>query len=153
MTDDSPNNRRSLRVGPLFSEGYAPRLKHAQHDLVEGTMAGEQLSEQNRNGHEWSEPNGRRLVAAGESVLQHHCIRCSREFLIFEASGSQFAVYPSAVSFYQLNDEVTQRWLTERCPGVHLTRNDDDLKQCVAEWPVSESSVLLNGRCRKGSPS
>jgi len=96
------------------------------------------LSREGWNRHEWRERNGRRLrVASGASVLQRHCIRCSREFLIFESSGDRLAVYPSIVSFHQLADDVTARWLKEHCPGKLLPRDEEDRKRRIAEVPVS----------------
>src|SRR5262249_7963954 len=90
------------------------------------------------NGHQWVEPNGRPLnVARGESAIQYHCVRCAREFLSMQSAVDWLAVFASAVSFYRLRDEVTKRWLAERCPGKRLALDDEDRKQRVSEITLS----------------
>lgn len=89
--------------------------------------------------HKWRTATGRRLkIASGDSVLQRHCTNCAREFVIFESSRTPYAIYPSAVSFYRLADDVTEHWLKEPCPGKHLPRDDDDRQRRVAELVVSD---------------
>jgi hypothetical protein len=43
---------------------------------------------------------------------------------------SRHAVYASVLCFYRLDDEVTQRWLSEPCPGKRLASDDEDRKIC-----------------------
>lgn len=91
------------------------------------------------NTHKWRTAAGRRLrIASGDSVLQRHCTCCAREFVVFESSQTRYAVYPSAVSFYRLADDVTELWLKEPCPGKHLPSDDVDRQRRVAELVVSD---------------
>jgi hypothetical protein len=50
----------------------------------------------------------------------------------------RLAVYASTVSFYQLTDDVTDRWLTQLCPGERLALDDEDRKSCIREIPISK---------------
>ena len=68
-------------------------------------------------------------IESGEDVVEHHCCRCGRAIVTVLSSGRRHAVYASALCFYRLNDEVTQRWLTEPCPGKHLPGDDADRKR------------------------
>jgi hypothetical protein len=73
-------------------------------------------------------------------VLQRHCVKCGRDFLIDQRSDSTHAVFVSAVSFYMLDDRVTAKWVEEFCPGQHLASDDEDRKRSVAELFVSDKS-------------
>ena len=53
------------------------------------------------------------------------------------SSNSSYAVFVSAISFDQLSDQVTQRWLSEPCPGRHLSRDDEDRNKIIAALRVS----------------
>jgi hypothetical protein len=53
-------------------------------------------------------------------------VRCGRDIVTVLSSGSRHAVHVSMFCFYPLDDEVTERWLTEPCPGKRLPRDDDD---------------------------
>jgi hypothetical protein len=89
------------------------------------------------NGHQWHETNPRRLrVGAGTPVLHRHRVRCGRDFLTDLTSRRSRAVYVSAISFYQLDETVTERWLKEVCPGTHLLSDEADRKKKVAEFLV-----------------
>src|SRR5690349_10294231 len=101
-------------------------------------MVNQERSNAGWDTHDWRTRAGRRLkIASGDFVLQRHCVRCAREFVIFESSRTRCAVYPSAVSFYRLADDVTEHWLNEPCPGKHLQGDDDDRKRRVTELVVS----------------
>jgi hypothetical protein len=85
-------------------------------------------------GHKWPDANSRRLqVGAGTPVLHQQCVQCGRDFLIDETSHRARAVSISAVSFHQLDDSVTDRWLTQSCPGTHLVGDEEDRKRKIAE--------------------
>jgi hypothetical protein len=92
------------------------------------------------NGHTWHEPNPRQLrLSTGASVLQRHCTDCGRDFLIDVDSGTTYAVFASAISFYKLDDEVTERWVREACLGTRLPGDREDRKRKTAEIFVYES--------------
>src|SRR5579862_3078870 len=72
--------------------------------------------------HERREPHFK--IESGEAVIQNHCGRCGRDIVTVLSSGARHAVYASAFCFYRLAREVTQRWLTEPCPGERLPTDD-----------------------------
>ena len=101
--------------------------------------------------HEWL-GNPRRLATeSDDTVLHHHCVRCGRDFLTHTSSNSTHAVFVSAVSFDQLSDEVTKRWLSELCPGRHSAFDAEDHNRIVATLLVSPhgSSGLAAERERR----
>jgi hypothetical protein len=94
-------------------------------------------------GHEWLESDPRRLqISPGLSVLHRHCARCGRDLLEDLTSRNRYAVIASAVSFYRLADEVTERWLREPCPGRYLSTDREDRTKKVAELFVCEDPRL-----------
>jgi hypothetical protein len=74
--------------------------------------------------HERREPYFK--IESGESVIQNHCGRCGRDIVTVLSSGARHAAYASAFCFYRLAREVTQRWLTEPCPGERLPTDNED---------------------------
>jgi hypothetical protein len=111
----------------------------------------DKLSAAGWHGHEWVEPKARLVrVATGCSVVQRHCARCHRDF-IFTPSSERNAVFVSAVSFFLLDQEVTNRWVNLPCPGRRLLSDDDDRKRRIAELVVSytsETVMALENRYR-----
>jgi hypothetical protein len=87
--------------------------------------------------HQWlcSKPRELRLES-GKSILQRRCARCCRDFVIDGSSGARHAVFVSIISFYQLPEEVTQRWLGEPCPGQPLPSDEDDRKKLGVELRI-----------------
>jgi hypothetical protein len=135
--------------GPLFSEGYAPQPEPQGRETI--TMD-ESLSAAGWHGHEWAEPKARLVrVATGYSVVQRHCTQCHRDFIV-TPSGERKGVFVSIVSFFLLDDEVTDRWVNLTCPGRRPPSDDDDRKRRVAELMVSyisESAMTLQPRHRR----
>jgi hypothetical protein len=75
-------------------------------------------------------------------VRHQHCVQCGRDFLVVLTSHRSRAVSISAVSFHQLNDAVTERWLRESCSGTHLPGDEEERKSKIAELLVfDEPSV------------
>lgn len=73
------------------------------------------------NSHSWASTEGRRIeIEPGKPVLQHHCSRCSRDFVEDPASGEWYAVCVSVFNFRKLPDPITKQWLCELCPGTPL---------------------------------
>lgn len=77
--------------------------------------------------HERREPHFK--IESGESVIQNHCGRCGRDIVTVLSSDARHAVYASAFCFYRLSREVTQRWLTEPCPGERLPTDNEDRRR------------------------
>jgi hypothetical protein len=94
------------------------------------------------NTHQWLSNPRRLAIEPGRVVLQHHCVRCGRDFVMDPSSNSSHAVFVSAISFDQLSDEVTKRWLKEPCPGTRLPPDDVDRTNIVAVFRVSYSADL-----------
>jgi hypothetical protein len=102
-----------------------------------------EVSDAGWNGHQWRETNPRQLrVGAGTLVLHQHCVQCGRDFLIDLTSHRSRAVSISAVSFHQLDDAVTERWMREACPGTHPPSDDEDRKKKIAEFLVSDDPLV-----------
>jgi hypothetical protein len=94
------------------------------------------------NTHQWLSNPRRLTIKPCNPVLQHHCVRCGRDFVTDPSSNSSYAVFVSVISFDQLSDEVTKRWLSEPCPGRHLSPDDDDRTKIVAAFRVTDSTDL-----------
>ena len=70
------------------------------------------------NSHQWTTAQGRRIeLNPGKPIIQHHCARCHRDFIEDPATGGRYAVYVSVFSIRKLQEQVSQRWLGEFCPG------------------------------------
>ena len=67
--------------------------------------------------HNWLNPDGRRLDINGQLKRGYFCRSCKRRFVELVASGERFAAYASAFDFERLAQGVTERWLSEPCPG------------------------------------
>lgn len=96
-----------------------------------------------QNTHLWLAKPRPIAIESGETVIQHHCARCGRDFVTDPSSDSQIAVFVSAISFHRLRDEVTKRWLTEDCPRARLSSDDEDRKRRIAELKVVNDEGLL----------
>ncbi len=71
------------------------------------------------NSHQWSSAKGRRIdIEPGKPVIQHHCLRCRRDFVEDQLSGERYAVYVSVFSLRRIPGSITQQWLSELCPGA-----------------------------------
>jgi hypothetical protein len=103
--------------------------------------------------HQWHERREPHLkIETGDAVVQHHCDRCGRDIVTVLSSGARHAVYASVFSFYRLDDELTQRWLSEPCPGERLARDDKVRKKFDREvrrdGPGTENRL---GACPRNS--
>jgi hypothetical protein len=87
----------------------------------------------NSGDHQWHERREPHLkIDSGDAVLHHHCGRCGRDIVTVLSSGTRHAAYVSMLRFYRLDDEVTRRWLSERCPGARLATDDEDRKMLAS---------------------
>ena len=96
------------------------------------------------NGHTWNESNPRQLrLGTGAPIFHRHCADCGRDFLTDVNSGMSYAVFVSAISFYQLDDEVTERWIRETCVGSRRPADVDDRKRKTVEIFVYENEPIF----------
>ena len=96
-----------------------------------------------QNTHLWLAKPRPVVIESGQTVIQHHCARCGRDFVTNPSSDSRIAVFVSAISFHRLSDEATQRWLTEDCPKARLSSDDEDRRRRIAELKVVNDEGLL----------
>ena len=76
------------------------------------------------NTHDWI---GRRLkLAPGEPLIQMGCRECGREFVDECATGERYAVHVSIFKLHRLSNDVTFRWLSEKCPAERPMTDDAD---------------------------
>jgi hypothetical protein len=102
--------------------------------------------------HQWLQPKARQLqIESGESLYQRRCVRCGRDFITLSATGICYAASLSAVSFFRLADEVTQRWLAEDCPGKRLPSDDVDRGKWVDELRVKSGTAQNAAQGRRPS--
>jgi hypothetical protein len=73
--------------------------------------------------HDWRE---RRLELEGKPLLHYQCSRCRRDFVEDLSTNERYAVYVSIFQFVRLPNEVSGRWLTDRCPTSTLETDDND---------------------------
>jgi hypothetical protein len=78
------------------------------------------------NSHVWS--NRLMDLMPGVPIVQHSCTICGRNFVNEELTGRRYAVHVGIVVLDRLSDEVTKRWLAERCPRARRESDYDDLK-------------------------
>jgi hypothetical protein len=76
------------------------------------------------NSHNWSDGKGRKVeIEPGQTLIQHHCSRCRRDFVEDLPSGERYAVYVSVFNFRRLPELITKRWIGELCPGAPLPQD------------------------------
>lgn len=63
------------------------------------------------------------LVPGAPLILQV-CRECGRAFVDECSTGERYAVHVSIFKFHRLSDEVTARWLSEKCPDEHLAADE-----------------------------
>ena len=95
---------------------------------------GVKVKDETWNTHQWLAKPRRLAVEPSNTVVQHHCVRCGRGLRHGSILKQQLCC---AISFDQLSDQVTQRWLSEPCPGRHLSRDDEDRNKIIAALRVS----------------
>jgi hypothetical protein len=90
--------------------------------------------------HDWinSDPEG----LPDQRIVYSLCGACGRGFFDEFPSGERYAVHDSVFRFHRLSDQVTSRWLSERCPGKHLIADEADRRTRVFDG----SSLRLSTR-------
>src|SRR5262249_57986949 len=69
--------------------------------------------------HLWSE---QQVSIGGRTFFHRQCQICRRGFARSLDNGEWDSVHVGFLSFNFLDDEITQRWVTENCPGGPLLR-------------------------------
>jgi hypothetical protein len=64
----------------------------------------------------------------GKSIYYHRCIRCGREFGTGLNGGGWLAIHVGVLGIDLLADHVSDRWLTEKCPGQPLWDQDAEAR-------------------------
>jgi hypothetical protein len=115
-------------------------------------ILGVKVKDETWNTHQWLANPRHLAIKPSNTVLQHHCVRCGRDFVTDPSSNITLAVFVSAISFDQLSDEVTERWLTEPCPDKRLSLDDEDRNKIVAALRVSDTpTAAVGSRLSKGT--
>jgi hypothetical protein len=93
-----------------------------------------------RNTHYWI---SRRLeVVPGQPVVHQVRRDCGRGFIEESSTGELFAAHASVFLLHRLSDEVTSRWLSEKCPGKPLQQDNADRQTRFVLGSINPHSVL-----------
>src|ERR1700682_724211 len=103
------------------------------------------VKEETWNTYQWLANPRHLAIKRSNTVLKQHCVRCGRDFVTDPSSNITHAVFVSAISVDQLSDEVTERWLSESCPGRRLSPDDEDRNKIIAALPVSDAPTAQAG--------
>jgi hypothetical protein len=72
--------------------------------------------------HSWLR---RQVQIDGRTFIHRRCLVCRRDFARPSDEGGWRAVHVGVLSFDFLDDEITQRWVSEICPGRPLPGEQD----------------------------
>ena len=84
-------------------------------------------------------------LVSGERLVHKVCRDCSRGFIEDCSTGEIFAAHASVFVFHRLSDGVTSRWLSEKCPGELLKKDDADRDTRFVRDLFTDHSTLLSG--------
>jgi hypothetical protein len=88
-----------------------------------------QLSAEPSPSHIWLLADGRKLeFEPGKPLVHRLCTTCQRNFVYDVAAKEWYAAYPRMFDFDRL-DAVSQRWLSEACPGRYLPSDEEARKR------------------------
>jgi hypothetical protein len=88
--------------------------------------------------HQWLDRRPRHFeLESGQSIFESRCTRCGRDFAVEISSGARYGIRASVFSFHRLHDEVTERWLSQPCPGERLQSDLHDKNRWIAELRIS----------------
>jgi hypothetical protein len=114
---------------------------------------GVKVKDETWNTHQWLSNPRRLAVEPSNAVLQHHCVRCGRDLVTDSSSNDSYAVFVSAISFDQLEDEVTKRRLGEPCRGRRLSSDDEDRNRLVSAFTISQGGGLSRFASMRNKPA
>jgi hypothetical protein len=75
----------------------------------------------------------------GDRFIQQVCRECGRGFVKDRSTGVQYAVHVSIFRLHRLSDEVTSRWLSEKCPAECLIADDADRQTRSPDGPFGST--------------
>ena len=64
----------------------------------------------------------------GKSIYYHRCFRCGRDFGLGLNGGGWLAINVGLLQIELLADSVSDRWLSEKCPGQPLWVQDGEAR-------------------------
>ena len=67
--------------------------------------------------HVWADDLPHQITQDGEIIFHHRCVRCGRDFMEPTDGTGWQAAYVGVLRIEPLADSVTERWVTEDCPG------------------------------------
>jgi hypothetical protein len=105
------------------------------------------------NTHDWS--ISRLELMPGRPIIHQVCFACRRGFVEEFSTGERYAVHASIFRFYRLSDEVTARWLSEKCPAEPMNADEADVQTRSAggsSYPAI-SELAYNGSSPNGKVS
>jgi hypothetical protein len=105
------------------------------------------------NTHDW---NVSRLeLVPGRPIIHQVCVKCRRGFVEEFSTDERYAVHASIFRFYRLSDEVTARWLSEKCPAERLIADEADTHTRFPGGPSypAISELTTNGSSPNGKVS
>jgi len=82
--------------------------------------------------HKWLTPETLRLNIYGQWIRQRSCRACQRDFVELLESGEHYAGHKWGLDFDRLADKVTNRWLSQPCPGKPVAADAKDRKTLFA---------------------
>lgn len=84
---------------------------------------------------------GRRLeLVLGQPLDNWVCHECARAFVDECSTGERYAVHVAIFGFNRLSDEVTSRWLSEKCPAEWLKADEADRQ---TRFPLNVTAGVL----------
>jgi hypothetical protein len=128
---------------------FSPPRQRRSENIGTGVIAME-TNFSSWNTHVWTT---RRLeLAPGQPLTQQVCRECGRAFVDECSTGKRYAVHVSIFKFHRLCDEVTSRWLAEKCPAERLMADEADRKtRFMAGSPRSAVGEMANDGLDLGS--
>lgn len=94
------------------------------------------------NTHDWiSRPL---KLVPNEPLIQQGCRECDRAFVDECLTGDRYAVHVSVFKFHRLSDEVTSRWLSEKCPAQRTLADEADRQTRFIGGPLCSVGEMAN---------
>jgi hypothetical protein len=76
--------------------------------------------------HKCIPSEGRPVKIGGKSLRHCRCELCGRDFVEDADSGEQYAVNVNVFGFDRLAQDVSDRWLSQRCPEKPAATDEAD---------------------------
>jgi hypothetical protein len=96
--------------------------------------------------HVWADDDiPHQITQDGEVLFHHRCVRCGRDFVQSSDGTGWQAAFLGVQRIEPLAASVTERWVTEDCPGRLLT--EDCFSRTMREAHKASGAVLnLTGK-------